>query len=159
MRKIASVLIAGGAILLMGAGAAQAASTTVETVEFKFNPASVSIDPGDSITFDNTGSEAHTATADNGSFDTGNLDPGDSKTITIKAPGTYSYYCKYHGGPGGTGMSGTITVGKGGPVAGGGGGGEQTPATATPLPLIAAVGAALLVLGLVLGRRRRAATR
>jgi plastocyanin len=134
-------------MLLLGAGIAQAASTTVDASEFQFSPKTISIDPGGSITFDNTGNEAHTATADNGSFDTGNLDPGDSKTITIKAPGTYPFYCKYHGGPGGTGMSGTITVGKGGPVG-------TTPQTATPLPLIAAAGAGLLIAGLVLGRRR-----
>jgi plastocyanin len=146
MRRIASVLIVGGAVLLLGAGIA-AAATTVDTEDFDFSPKSISIDPGGSVTFDNTGNVAHTATADNGSFDTGNLDPGDSKTITIKAPGTYPYYCKYHGGPGGTGMAGTITVGKGGPVG-------SAPQTASPLPLIGALGALLLVVGFVVGRRR-----
>jgi plastocyanin len=149
MRRIASVVIVGGAVLLIAAGIASAA-TTVDAEDFDFSPKTISIDPGGSITFDNTGNTAHTATADNGSFDTGNLDPGESKTITIKAPGTYPYYCKYHGSPGGSGMAGTITVGKGGPVG-------TAPQTATPLPLIAAAGVLLLVAGIVLGRRRAAA--
>jgi LPXTG-motif cell wall-anchored protein len=147
MRRVGSVLIVGGALLLGGAGAAQAASTMVEAKDFDFSPKTISIDPGGSITFTNTGNATHTATADNGSFDSGDIKPGASETITIKAPGTYPFYCKYHGGPGGVGMSGTITVGKGGPTKG-------APQTATPLPIIAAAGAVLLGLGLVLTRRR-----
>ena len=153
MRRVGSVLIVGGALLLGGVGAAQAASTSVEAQDFDFNPKTISIDPGDSITFDNTGETTHTATADNGSFDTADIKPGASESITIKAPGTYPFYCKYHGGPGGTGMSGTITVGEGGPAKGAG-----TPQTATPLPLIAAAGAVVLGLGLWLTRRRRTQT-
>jgi plastocyanin len=147
MRRIAAVLFLGGLVLLVTAGIAQAAS--VSAVDFDFNPKSISINPGDSITFTNNGNVAHTATADNGSFDTGSLAPGDSKTITIKAPGTYPYYCKFHGGPGGVGMSGTVVVGKGGKVSG-----AAAPQTATPLSLIAIVGGVLIVAGLVLGRRR-----
>jgi len=147
MRRVASVLIVGGALLLGGAGVAQAASTMVEAQDFDFSPKTISIDPGGSINFTNTGHATHTATADNGSFDSGDIKPGASETITIKAPGTYPFYCKYHGGPGGVGMSGTITVGKGGPTKG-------APQTATPLPIIAAAGAVLLGLGLVLTRRR-----
>jgi LPXTG-motif cell wall-anchored protein len=147
MRRVASVLIVGGALLLGGAGAAQAASTMVEAQDFDFSPKTISIDPGDSIMFDNTGDATHTATADNGSFDTGDVKPGASETITIKAPGTYPFYCKYHGGPAGTGMSGTITVGEGGPTKG-------APQTATPFPIIAAAGVVLLGVGLLLTRRK-----
>jgi LPXTG-motif cell wall-anchored protein len=147
MRRVGSVLIVGGTLLLGAAGVAQAASTMVEAQDFDFSPKTISIDPGNSITFTNTGNATHTATADNGSFDTGDIKPGASETITIKAPGTYPFYCKYHGGPGGVGMSGTITVGKGGPTKG-------APQTATPLPIIAAAGAVLLGLGLLLTRRR-----
>ena len=38
----------------------------------------------------------HTLTADDGSFDTGNLDGGAEKTITVAAPGTYAYHCDIH---------------------------------------------------------------
>jgi plastocyanin len=147
MRRIASVLIVAGIVLVGGAGVALAAE--VATEDFVFDPKTITVDPGEDILFDNTGNAPHTATADNGSFDTGNLDPGQSETITINAEGTYPYYCRYHGSPGGTGMAGTIVVGRGG-----GGGAGTTPPTATPLPVIAALGAALLAAGILLGRRR-----
>ena len=53
MRRIASVLIVGGAVLLIGAGIASAA-TTVDAEDFDFSPKTISIDPGGSITFENT---------------------------------------------------------------------------------------------------------
>ena len=44
----------------------------------------------------NADGAAHTLTADDGSFDTGNLDGGASATITIDAPGRYAYFCDIH---------------------------------------------------------------
>ena len=38
----------------------------------------------------------HTATADDSSFDTGDLDKGDSKSVTFDKPGTFTYYCRFH---------------------------------------------------------------
>jgi plastocyanin len=46
---------------------------------------------------------------DDGLFD-GNLPSGADFQFTFDKPGTYPYYCKPHGGPGGQGMSGVITV-------------------------------------------------
>ena len=43
-------------------------------------------------------------------FDSGNLNNGDSFTHTFTTTGSFPYYCQYHGGPGGSGMSGTVTV-------------------------------------------------
>jgi plastocyanin len=40
---------------------------------------------------------------------------GTSATRTFNTPGTFRYYCTFHGSPDGTGMSGTITV-TGGPA-------------------------------------------
>ncbi|MBA3551403.1 MAG: LPXTG cell wall anchor domain-containing protein [Actinobacteria bacterium] len=94
--------------------------------------------------------------------------------MTFDTAGTYPYYCQFHGGPGGDGMAGVISVTGGGgtPSPAGGGGGTPSPAgggggpvaetapvlpqTATPLPFIAGAGALLLGLGLWLGRRRLA---
>lgn len=171
--KIVAGLALTGTLLLVGAGTALAAG--VDLVDDEYSPAQVSIAAGQSVTFTNSGDRPHTATADDGSFDTGALDPGSSATVTLNAPGTYRYYCQFHGGPGGEGMSGVITVtgGGGGGSAGGGSaggnGGEPAanpggssnqapvlPQTATPLPLIAGAGVAILGLGLFLGRRRLA---
>jgi plastocyanin len=38
----------------------------------------------------------HTVTANDGSFNSGNLAPGQSYTYTFTAPGTYAYHCTYH---------------------------------------------------------------
>jgi plastocyanin len=35
---------------------------------------------------------------------------GQTFSMTFKTPGSYPYYCRVHGGPGGRGMSGTVTV-------------------------------------------------
>jgi hypothetical protein len=45
---------------------------------------------------------------------------------TFAQPGTYHYYCEVHGGPGGFGMSGTVTVNTA-PASGGGGGSGGPP--------------------------------
>jgi plastocyanin len=58
----------------------------------------------------NNDTAPHTATADNGEFDSGSLDKGGSFSFTFTKPGTYPYYCVFHGGPGGVGMASTIVV-------------------------------------------------
>ncbi len=53
----------------------------------------------------NYDSMPHTVTAVDGSFDSGNLDPGQSFVHTFKKPGTYVYVCIYHHW-----MEGTVIV-------------------------------------------------
>ncbi len=73
---------------------------------FKFAPASLRVGKGTRITVANHDSTAHTATADDGkSFDTGDIDPGSSATVTLSKAGTYSYHCSIH-----SFMHGTIVV-------------------------------------------------
>jgi len=52
----------------------------------------------------------HTITADDGSFDSGMVDPGSSFSMEFDTPGTFQYYCQPHGASGGTGMAATIIV-------------------------------------------------
>ncbi len=85
-------------------------SKTIEIANTAFNPQQVTIPVGTTVIWTNKDSMAHTVTADDKSFDSGNLNPGDSYQFTFKTAGTYPYYCKYHGGPKGVGMSGVITV-------------------------------------------------
>ncbi len=78
-------------------GAAQRKPDSVSIANFKFSPASRSVGRGTRITVANRDSTAHTATADDGhSFDTGNLDPGASATITLSRRGTFKYHCSIH---------------------------------------------------------------
>jgi plastocyanin len=73
--------------------------------DFKFTPATVTIHTGDTITWTNDGPSEHTATASNGSFNTGILKKGQSASHTFTQPGTYAYICTIH-----PWMHGTIVV-------------------------------------------------
>ena len=48
------------------------------------------------VTVTNDDGTMHTLTADDKSFDTGDLDGGASATITIATAGTYEYHCDIH---------------------------------------------------------------
>jgi plastocyanin len=74
-------------------------------IDFAFSPATITIHAGDTVTWTNTGKQPHTATADNNSWDTGILRPGQSGSHTFSTPGTYSYYCIVH-----PFMKGTVVV-------------------------------------------------
>ena len=155
----AAALVLIGTLVLAGTGIATAAS--VNMADNEFQPASITVAAGEAITFTNVGSNPHTATSDDGVFDTGTVDAGATASITLDSPGTYPYFCVFHGAAGGVGMSGTITVTGGGDGDGDGNGdGDDEPPglpdTARPLPLIGAAGLILLATGLWLGRRRLA---
>ena len=68
----------------------------VEIADFEFGPEEITVPAGSTITFTNQDSAAHTATADDSSFDTEELDKGDSAEETFDEPGTYTYYCRFH---------------------------------------------------------------
>ena len=53
-----------------------------------------------------TGLARTPSSADDGSFNSGNLDKGATFSHTFDKAGTFAYYCKYHGSKGGTGMAG-----------------------------------------------------
>jgi plastocyanin len=78
------------------ATAVQAADSSVTIANFAFDPATVTIEVGDSVTWTNQDSEAHTATAGDGSFDTGQLGNGESATVTFDTAGTFAYLCSIH---------------------------------------------------------------
>ncbi len=75
-----------------------------------FSPNSVTIPSGTRVTWTNTDSTSHTVTADNSSYNSGTLAPGKTYSLTFTARGEYTYFCGFHGGPGGVGMSGKIIV-------------------------------------------------
>ncbi|MBL4813202.1 MAG: cupredoxin domain-containing protein, partial [Rhodobacteraceae bacterium] len=72
---------------------------------FSFSPATLNIAAGDIVVFTNEDRAPHTATADNGSFDTGNLRRGDAASITFASAGSVSFACRFH-----PNMKGTISV-------------------------------------------------
>jgi len=71
----------------------------------------VTIPVGTTVMWIMEGAFPHTVTAENGSFDSGPIsESGAIYKYTFTEAGTYNYYCQYHGGPGGQGMSATIVV-------------------------------------------------
>jgi len=80
-------------------------SAKVEIEDYAYNPDPVTIEEGGKVTWINKDSVAHTATADDGSFDTGAIEEGKLKSETFKQPGTYNYICSIH-----PTMHGTIEV-------------------------------------------------
>ena len=76
--------------------ASTAAADLIEISDFEYAPDAVTVPAGTTVTWRNYDKAPHTATADNGLFDTGDLDRGDSKGISFDEPGTYSYFCRFH---------------------------------------------------------------
>jgi plastocyanin len=96
------------------------AAWSVSIQDYFFDPADAAVDPGSTITWTNRGDDPHTVTADDGSFDSGVLNPGDSFTVTFSGSGTLTYHCEIH-----PSMVGSVTIGESG-------GGAVTPAEESP---------------------------
>ena len=80
-------------------------SVKVEIVDFAYNPDPVRVQVGGKVIWQNMDSAPHTATADDGSFDTGPLEEGKLKSENFKEPGTFTYFCSIH-----PEMHGTVEV-------------------------------------------------
>lgn len=108
-RRTALRLAAAGAMLpvapMLARAAGHGGKHTVTIKNFTFEPSDLTIAKGETVTFLNTDGAPHTATADNGTFDTGRLGKGDKKAFKFTAAGTFTYFCALH-----PKMKGTITV-------------------------------------------------
>ena len=71
-------------------------SVRVEIHSFEFNPPAVVVSRGGKITWTNSDAAAHTATADDRSFDTQTINHGKSHSVVFKRTGTYRYHCDFH---------------------------------------------------------------
>jgi plastocyanin len=112
---LAGALATALIVMALGLGARSVAaqeSAAVSIVDFAFQPASVELATGGTVTWTNTGQAPHTVTADDGSFDSGTLSPGATFSQTFATAGTFTYHCNIHpqmtatvivGGPGGSG--------------------------------------------------------
>ena len=75
----------------------------------KFVPETINVSIGTTVTWHNLDSKSHTATANDDSWNTGDMGIGDSHSVTFSKSGTYHYHCKYHTILG-IGMTGTVIV-------------------------------------------------
>ncbi|MEY2422799.1 MAG: hypothetical protein QOI95_2866 [Acidimicrobiaceae bacterium] len=115
MRRALLLLIVSSLVVI--ATPANAANKDVQIQNFSFNPSSVTINEGDTVTWTNKDSVGHTVTADDGSFDTSPtcnntspedetcLKPNEPITLTFDTAGTVAYHCKVH-----STMHGTVVV-------------------------------------------------
>ena len=123
-------LLAGGALALFAitASAVDHQVLAVNTPTRHFEPATLQINVGDTVTFmnDPAGPGFHNAASGNGAVTTfrcangcdgdgagGNGNPDNNlwtATVTFPTAGSVPFYCEVHGSPTGTGMAGVITV-------------------------------------------------
>jgi plastocyanin len=145
------VLALPGPLLVREAGA-RASSTDPAAAQFEivaddsfFKVKEMHIAQGATLKWTNVGKLPHTIKAVDGSFASGNLDHNAAFSLTFTKPGTYEYYCEYHGSPDGSGMFGILTVTAAAPkeLPNTGTGGERTIELFIVATLIVASGLAL----------------
>ena len=113
-------LLAAIAVLLVGCGssdggtdrssaspsAAAGAAKTVTIQDYLYEPATLTVPAGTTVSFTNRDSTPHTATSkEQGTFESGSIDTDKSGEVTLEEAGTFAYYCLFH-----PFMKGTIVV-------------------------------------------------
>ena len=102
---LAGLTLAGAGIALTQVGAAPSAAATqaaVVSMQFnRFGPETIVVAAGTTVTWtnDDFGSgEFHDVIAEDGSFISPTLGPGEAYSVTFDFPGAYGYYCDLHEG-------------------------------------------------------------
>ena len=75
-----------------------------------YSPLKETVAPGTTIVWKNAGTSAHTVTADDDSFDSKSIAPGESFSYTFTKVESFPYFCTIHGGAHGEGMAGAVEV-------------------------------------------------
>lgn len=92
------------ATIILPAGA-QNAPVAVGIDNFTFNPQTLTVKAGATVTWTNKDDIPHTVAAVNRQFKSKALDTDDAYSFTFTTPGTYAYFCSLH-----PHMTGTIVV-------------------------------------------------
>ena len=95
-----------------GAGGASWAATPqspqspqIIVKDFMFQPVSLSVAPGATVTWTNRDDEPHSVKSETGLFSSGAMDTNESYSFRFEKPGTYRFTCTLH-----PRMTGTIVV-------------------------------------------------
>jgi plastocyanin len=106
MRRWSVVVLAASLLgLFWLAPVTLAADEDVTIAGFAFSPETVTVSVGDTVTWTNNDGATHTATADDGEFDTDNIAGGGSESVTFDTAGTFAYHCEIHNS-----MTGAVVV-------------------------------------------------
>jgi plastocyanin len=71
-------------------------SATAVVQDFMFRPTQLEVTTGTTVVWTNGGQVLHTVTAEDGSFDSGPIEPGSRGAIMFSRPGTYRFHCTPH---------------------------------------------------------------
>lgn len=115
---VLGALVLTATAVLLGAESSEAASAgdtalaavpptsaAVNMANDSFVPGNVTVSTGGTVTWTNTESTPHTATSDNGSFDSSMLTQNQTFSHVFNQAGTFGYVCQFHDR-----MVGTVTV-------------------------------------------------
>ncbi len=96
-----TALLGAVALLVLAAaapspGASGGTGTVVHIRDDAFVPASATVNFGDKVTFVNDDDDAHTATADDASWDSEGLNQGQKWTHAFMKTGKIAYHCTVH---------------------------------------------------------------
>ncbi len=80
-------------------------TAAVSIANLSFQPSSLEVKAGTTVTWTNNDNTVHTVTSNSGAFDSGNLAVGSTFSFTFTQTGSFSYHCNIH-----PSMTGTITV-------------------------------------------------
>ena len=94
MALVAVVAPVSGVVLT---DVSQAADNEVTVNDTEFAPAEITVPAGSKIIWKNTSQNApHSAKAEDGSFDTGYVMPGEQGEATFATAGDFNYFCEPH---------------------------------------------------------------
>jgi plastocyanin len=96
MRAAAVAMTVGLAVLAAPARAAAPAPNSVSIQFAAFGPTPIDVLPGEAVTWTNQSDRTHTVTADDGSFDSGEMTGGAVFSQTLAAVGAVTYHCRIH---------------------------------------------------------------
>lgn len=85
---------------------AQDAMHDISIRDFEFVPDNLAVNPGDRIRFTNHDLAPHTATGTDGTWDTGTLEQGESRVLTVTSGWSSEYVCAFH-----PAMTARLTIG------------------------------------------------
>lgn len=101
------LLISVFLILLLGAcsKSSEPGQNEVYMQSLSFNPSTLTVSQGTTVTWTNKESVAHTVTSNTSAFSSGSLSKGGTFSHQFNTVGTFPYHCSFH-----SGMTGTIIV-------------------------------------------------
>jgi plastocyanin len=92
-----------------GATSSSASNVRIVVKNFGFDPAELTVPAGTEVEWTDEGGR-HNVQADDGSFKSEIMTQGGTFTHRFDQPGSYRYFCEFHGSAGGHDMAGVVNV-------------------------------------------------